>query len=755
MRRLERDRGILAVCCRAALWAALIVCCLANTTPSWPLSDSSLLKQPVLDNLLGGRSGDPAAASGDSQKVPASLNTSLQLTLGRRGTLSFSGLGSSGRGSAFQAWRPAPGRALSALPALDRQEEADASTLLPPLSRDHSSQGSSYRVSYANPRLQLSGGFADVGARFSPSSSGELSPEETEALRQALGTQALNLTAAWQLASGASLSTERKTLRNDKPGDERNGATITDTAHTLALAFGKASSFKASLTDHEERWDRGLGKPDQQRQTTALEFASKFGGGGSHDLRLALTTVATGSGGGGGSETTRQAHVGLRPTGRLGLAADYTSKTDQQGHQQDTSRLSATFQLPGEGRLVAALNTVAPDGAPRRDETSFQLNTSLGGGGSKGKLGLQQAVTHAGDSGQTTNTGFSLAGNLGSGAGATNLSLKFDESRAEAASGSWSRTTGLHLDRAFGPRWKLVADSQQKVTGTNESPTTDPRSALALTAELSPRTRLLLGLSLGSPATGGDSPARDIALEQTLGGMRLRTECHLVEEGPQATTITGYGVEIPRGKLPEWATGLRTAHEFSDAGEFLAAQQSPAGLGAPLAGSRFLVRQRRGGEDDSKDTVAFSHGLALFGRQYLQLDVQRFPEGAEGDQKGRPMDLQRRALMLGSPLPRGLTGRLWLAAEDSASDPDSHRRKLGFAIWGRLSDQDQLEASVSRDSEQWLGADRDRTTVSVLFARKVSEENKLHLKVGYSWGGDPGGDTSRDYRVSLGYDKPI
>ncbi len=740
----------------AAPWAAFAFWCLANPTLSWGLSNSLLPEKTAPLNTLAPAQGDlvsPAAAGAGSS---ASLHTSLQLSLGRRGGLTLTGLTFPGKRSAVTRPNLALASRLTS-PALALGEEGGADLLaaLPPADRVHSDQAYSYKLSYTNTRLQLNGSFADVGARFSPSSS-DAAGGDLEALKQALGTRTMQMNALWQLAPGASLSTERKSLRNDKPGDEKNGATITDTLHTLALALGRAGSLKASLTDHEETWDRLLGKPDQRRQTRGLEFTSQFGGAAQHGLRLALTTVATGSGTQTGSEATREAHLALRPTGRMGLAADYTAKSAQGGREQKTTNFGVTFQLAGGGQLAAALRTTSPDGAPHTNESSLQLNTSLGNGASKGNLALQQVVTRAGDASRIARTNLSLNGGLGSGPSVTNLALRLEQQRAEGPSGPLTRTAAFHLDRGFGPRWKLVADCEQKVTGTNAAPTADLRSALALTAQLTPRRRLSLGLTSFAPGSGVDRLLRDLILEQALGMLRLQAEYHVVDEGIQSATVTGYRAELPGGRLPAWAGSLPTAHEFPEAGEFLAAPGPPAGLEAPFAGLRLLAKHRRGGPDSGKDTLSLSHGITLLGRHYVQIGFQQLPEGTDGDQKDRPMDLHRRVLMIGSPLRAGLTGRLWLASEESASDPGSRRSKIGFAVWGRLNQQDQLEASVSRDSERWAGADRDRTTISVLFARKVSEESKVHLKVGYTWGGEAAGScTSRDCRVSLGYEKPI
>ncbi len=753
MSNCGHDRTARKVYFRAALWAALALCLLANTTPSWALNDRSPVYQEKpgtgLDLTTAGIGGDPQQTS-----VPADLAATLQLPLTGGGKLSFS----------FLRYNRAP-----LLPGVARQGPAaplsplalgagtNPSALVGPLSRAHSNHAVSYDVSYTGPRWHLQGSYADVGARFSASAlGGRLSPEEIKALTEELGTRNLQMSAAYQLTPGISLSTERKTMRNDKPGDKMNGATISDTSHSLTLSLGKASTLKAGLTEHEERWDPGMGKSDKRRRTTKVEFASKFGSGGRNDLRLGLTTVASGDGREMASESTREVHLGLRPTGRLGLAADYRTKTDRNGRRQNINQVSAAFELSGEGELGASLKTVAADGESRNRETSFRLKTALGGGGSRGKLSLQQAVAVSEGGDDTKKLKFSFTGTLGRGASATNLAFDFNQKRSGEPDGSLARTTSVKLDRKFGREWHLTADARQKLTGTNQDPGSEAHSTLALAFRPGDDCHVDLSIARGRTTDGEDTARHALSLSRRLGALRLRAERVAAVDSGGKSALTGYQVELPRGEVPEWVSNLYRAHEFSDARKYFADHESPAGAASPLIGLRLAMRQRRGGEDAGKHTLSVSFGRLLRGRRYLQLDLQRYPEATSGDDKGRPMDLYRRCLTLGTLLRPGLTGRLWLASERNPADADSQRHKLGLAVWGRLNEQDQVEASISRDTEHWIGVQRDRTTVSVLFARKVSEENKLHLKVGYSWGGNAdSGDTDRSYLVSLGYDKPI
>jgi len=45
--------------------------------------------------------------------------------------------------------------------------------------------------------------------------------------------------------------------------------------------------------------------------------------------------------------------------------------------------------------------------------------------------------------------------------------------------------------------------------------------------------------------------------------------------------------------------------------------------------------------------------------------------------------------------------------------------------------------------------------VSVLYSLEVSDEHKLHVKVGYAWADDDASHRQREKRVSLGYVKSI
>jgi hypothetical protein len=79
--------------------------------------------------------------------------------------------------------------------------------------------------------------------------------------------------------------------------------------------------------------------------------------------------------------------------------------------------------------------------------------------------------------------------------------------------------------------------------------------------------------------------------------------------------------------------------------------------------------------------------------------------------------------------------------------------KLG--LWGKLREGQQLEGEVWRETGRWDGAAVERTSVTMIYAHRVSDENRVELKLGYTWGDEVIGDRSRDCRFALAYDRPI
>lgn len=744
MERLAETRARTRIWGKVAASAAVLISLLAHPSRCWSLERTDAGRRPLVDLLPPAEGAAPLPAR---DPVPTSLFAALRLDLSGGRRLFFSQFRVPGQ-TALPGLAAGPARPLAR--AVSVEWGSTPAENLPPLSRAYRKEAYSYRLEYGNPRFSLSGSFADVGGRFSPAAADEGSREEAQALAQALATQAVNLTATWQPTPALSLTTEYRSTRNDRPGDEKRGATISDASHVLSLSLGKGSAVKASLTEHQERWDPWLGKANQHRRVSAIELTSAFGPGSQHGLRLALTTTSTGDDRQSRSETAREAHLQLRPATRLSLAADYVSKTGPDGSREDMRSVSAALQLPGEGRLAAALQTRRQPAGPGRAESKLELTTPLGGGATRLNLSLNRSLARSGPEERTTQTNLAIRGGLGAGGQVANVAFALEERRSTRADGPWSRTASFHLDRALWADWKLVADSRQQISGTNREPRVVVRSGLSLAGPVGPRTRLSLSLGEAAPADA-PAPARRLALEHEVAGLRLRTE---YRSGPR-DTARAFAVEIPRGNLPPWASSLPTAHEFEDAAEFFAPRELPAGLQGPLLGWRASLVQRGEGPEAGRHTVSLSHGSLLGGRHYLQLELERHPEGTDGELKGRPLDLERRALMLGTPVGRGLTARLWLAQENSLSDPGSHRQRLGLGLWGRRNDYDQVEVAVTRDSERWDGREQDRASITLLFARKVSEENRLHLKVGYSWTTGAGADPDRQCQVSLGYEKPI
>ena len=730
---------------------------LAQLAPAYALGTGPSPSASLRAGLLTARPVEEEGGSGIASDFsrPLSLRGNLQMALSNRAVLKVGAFAYSGKRSLFAFQGPALGAGLawsSLLPATATGLVGRA----PTLSRDRANgdQAYSYSVDYSSSRLQLSGSIMDVGARFSPSADAAgQSGEELESIKKALGSQAANLKLAWQLSPLASFTSERKSVRTDKPGDEKNGLTAVDMVHAVAFNLSAASKLTASIADHDERWDPGLGKADLQRRTSRAEFQSQFGGGHG-DLRLALTSVNTRTGDQSGSQTTREWHLNLQPHSKLHFSADNVAQDSGQGQGQTTNTVAAVLALAQDSQLSATMkNTATAQGAQTR-ESNLQFTGALGHGASAFSLTAVRNAVRSDANGILGTTKLSLTGGFGQGPARTNLSAKLEQQRSSNPTGPLAGTTVFHADRAFGPRLRVSGDHERKLTGTSETAQETRKSAVTIAARLGPRTEMTANINAQSQNGVADRWARDLVLEQAVGPARLRLERHLLQIGGDTQENIRHGVEIPIGSLPEWAKNVTRAHQFEDVYDYMTPKEA-GWLEAPVSGLRLWTRRWQGGADGGRTTLSVSQGRVIGRRYYAQYTYQRFPEGTEGDKKDRPLDVLRQAMVFATPVRAKVTGRCWFARERGLLGAQSERRTVGLGLWGQLSDQEQVEASVSHDSGTWEGAERNRTSVSLLYSLRVSEEHKVSLKLGYAWGECLPGTSAPEYRATVGYDKPM
>ena len=732
--------------------------CLALPLSSaWGLSPG-ISDSPTRRLQLGfGGGGWTNPATGGPGEVGVPVSGRVQLTLGGSRSLKVTAL-------SFLGKRAAP-RVTSGIEPLGLVGPSTLSGPGTPYSlveqpRDRASddEGSLYRVDYSSGPLALRANLVDVGARFSHLSSqpDQSSEEDVKLLQEAAGTRNLELDAELKLARGASLTSRHTALRNDKPGDKKQGLTTTDTSHVFSLALGASSQLQASVKDHEETWDQTQGKPTRQERSNSVELKTSFGSGGRSGLRMAFTTNGKTEEEKEKSEAVREVHLNLAPTSRLQLTADHVTKTPDEGPEQRTQAVGAVMQLAPATQLAASVTTLTSDQGDWQRESVFKLNTNLGGGATSGQLAAEEKVVRALAEGASRQfRTYELTGGLGKGPARANLRASLKEERGEGPAGELKRATALHADRAFGPRLNLTADREVQVGGTNREFATGVKSAYAVAAQLDPRTKLNASLNTFDREQDDRRWSRDLVLEHQRRGFQVRSQHQLWREGEQDRTADQHFLDVPRGRLAEWAQDLTHGHEFGDARDYLTPKE-PDWVDMPFAGLRLWTKQRRGGADAGVDSVGWAHRTMVGGRFHLQVACQENPEATDGDNKGRPMAVRRQMAELGGLLRQGLVAHGRYLGEDNTSGDLYQKRGLALGLRGRLSSLEEVEVSVSRETEDWADRSRRRHSVTLMYGLKVNDEHEVSVKAGYAWSDeDPAGDRSREYRVGLGYSKPI
>jgi hypothetical protein len=412
------------------------------------------------------------------------------------------------------------------------------------------------------------------------------------------------------------------------------------------------------------------------------------------------------------------------------------------------------LRLGAGAELSAAVKKLSPEGSGGARESTLKLSTGLGAGGSTGRLEGQEVTARGEGAGFVRRRKWALTGALGVGEGRTNVEAGFEETRGEGSADRLARTTRVHVDRSFGPRLKLSAERQEQVGGTITAPEATLKSSCELTAELGSKTSLSVGAVSERRPAGAAGWARQMALRHEWGRVRLAAEKRVWRDVDHDFSVASFSVEAPTGQLPEWAQGISGAHEFSDAEEYLV-PRAPEWSEMPFAGYRISMKQRRGGAGGGVDTLTFAHRRMVGHRYHLQLVYQEHPEGTEGEEKGRPQSVRRNMLQIAAPLWRGLVVRGGYRAETSLSPEGGRREGMSLGLWGRLSEREQVEATVTHDWGRWEGGTRNHTSVSLLYSVRVSDEHRVHVKLGYGWDEGESQHGQRESRVSLGYAKPI
>jgi len=609
-----------------------------------------------------------------------------------------------------------------------------------------------YRLDYVGGPLELKGHVVDVGSRFSLSSGGEQpSAQEAELIKQALGGRGMNLGASWRLGSGLSLTSSHDSLRRDDILSEQNGLTASNSSHALTLNLGPSSSLKASLTQQREEWDRWLGRAGKERQEQRVELTSTFGAGGASGLRLAMTSARSVEGENSGQESTKEVHLNLAPAGRLRLNADYLAKGSGDGTAQAKKTVGAALKLTPDAELKATMSALDDSAGEQKQETALALAAKVLGG----QLSAEQKLTHAG-TGMVTSRKYACTGGIGNGAARTNLKVDFQESRGDNPDLPLTRNALLHLDRQLLPWLAFVAERREVITGTVGAPETSSEMKYQAVARLGGKTELQAGFVTGMQAGSGRGQRR-LGLSREWKRFRLRAESGAWDDAAGRRSVLRYSFEVPTGTLPDWAKTVSSIHQFEDAQQYYLGRK-PEWLGAdmPFAGYRFWMTQRQGGED-GVSSAGFAHRRIVAGRYHLQLNFEQRPEGtdSDGDYKDRPLPLRREAVEVGGPVFAGLNLRCGFGSQTGLNSADNKLDRVKLGLWGKLRQDEQVEAEVWRERGEWDDAAVERASVALLYSHRVSDENRVELKLGYTWCDEGTGDRSRDCRFSLAYEKGV
>ena len=534
----------------------------------------------------------------------------------------------------------------------------------------------------------------------------------------------------------------------DGPRKAALGVTVAPTAHGLLLNLGPRTTLRAGLSQQQEERDRSPGEGTQERK---LEFATAFGAQGKSGLRLAMTSVETVRGHESSGRRTVEAHLNLAPTARLTVGADYVAKNSDGGEAAATQTVRTALRLAPEAELSASLKRVDTSSASATSESSLALSAALG----CGKLKGQETWSRA-SGGRVASRVWAFSGGFGQGPARTNVTLDLQESSGERPDDPSTRKTFARVRRAVGPHLTLSAEYRENAAGTRASPEGQTETECGIEARLAPKTTLGAALVSGRMATGASMGRRRLGLAHEWKAVRLKLEERSWQEGAVERSLLTWSAEAPAGELPGWAKEIRTGHQFPDAKEYLlGGEPSWRPVEIPFAGSRVWAARRAGGDDDVVSSLGFAHRRVVAGRLDLQIAVEEHPVAERGTADGLPLPVRRSAVGIGGRLWRSLNARCGYGVESSLDSPGDRLGQMGFAVWGPLADDEEVEGAISHQSGRWEGEGRSRTHVSLLYSHRVDEEHRVEVKLGYAWGEGAESGRDRNCRLTLGYEKPL
>ncbi len=519
------------------------------------------------------------------------------------------------------------------------------------------------------------------------------------------------------------------------------------------LNLGAATSLKASITQQRQLWDRWLGHTETERRNQTVEINTAFGHNRTSGLRLAMATLQLAEGKSRTQQSTREAHLNLAPTSRLRLNADYTMG-DQGSSTQTAQTIGAALKLTPDTELTAKMSALDASAEGRMRQLAVALTAKIAGG----QLAAERKTT-LGLAGLTTSRKLAFAGALGQ-TTPTNVKMDFQESRGDRPDAPLARKAFIYVDRRFA-RWLTVSVERHEVaSGQTTAPEVSTETRYEAIARFGKRMELTSGFVVGRQGaeTRGE---RHMVLSHSWQRLRLRAETRDWQAGADHRSSRSCAVEIPTGELPEWAKTIWTAHEFVDAQEYTLGRQSALGVlpgEMSFTGYRLWAACRSGSGETGG--FGFSH-RRVAGRYQLQLWFEERPDAPQPPsstlfyEKGAILPLRRRSVEIGARLTDALNLRCGLRLHAGLNSTEDSIAQARLGLWGKLRDGGQVEADVWQESGRWAQAAIERTSLTMLYSRRVSDDDRIEVKLGYAWGAGGGGDCNRDCRFALTFKMPM
>jgi hypothetical protein len=306
------------------------------------------------------------------------------------------------------------------------------------------------------------------------------------------------------------------------------------------------------------------------------------------------------------------------------------------------------------------------------------------------------------------------------------------------------------------PAVHVSLDWQSKEAGTNAEPTHEDMTTCQVQAKRFGGGKLGVTLSQGRSADGAPRRRHEFVFSRTWKSAEIHLTQSSTEEALRDHSATAAQINVRTGDLPSWVSEVPVADQVEDADRYLS-HTPPAWAVSdmPFVGYRVWAVHREVAGGDEPDTLGFAHRRVLADKYYLHAVFEQCPAGTHGAGRDQPRPLQRYFVETGVPLSKGVRARFGYGIQTSLAKAEDRLQRIGSGLWSVRPSGEAIHVDVAYESGRWEDAEVSRSSIALLYSRRVGDEDQVELKLRHTRGQGVDGAKGEDCRLAFTYKRPI